>query len=157
MGQDKGQASFTSTSWLTVGLVSLGVFFTALDQTVVVTVLPEVMVDMKIPPTRLDQASWIITGYLLGYTVAIPLVARLSDAYGHAYLFRGSLVVFALGSVLVALASNLPWLVGARVLQAAGGGDPPPDGSNEPGREQRPRFSSRAGSSGGPVGPASAG
>ena len=122
MGQDREQASFASTSWLTVGLVSLGVFFTALDQTVVVTVLPEVMVDMKIPPTRLDQASWIITGYLVGYTVAIPLVARLSDAYGHANLFRGSLVVFGLGSVLVALAGNLPWLLGARVVQAAGGG-----------------------------------
>jgi EmrB/QacA subfamily drug resistance transporter len=107
---------------LTVGLVSLGVFFTALDQTVVVTVLPQVMLDMEIPATRLDRASWIITGYLLGYTVAIPLVARLSDAYGHANLFRGSLVVFALGSVLVALSSNLPWLVGARVLQAVGGG-----------------------------------
>ena len=122
MGQDKGQASFASTSWVTVGLVSLGVFFTALDQTVVVTVLPEVMLDMEIPPTKLDQASWIITGYLLGYTVAIPLVARLSDAYGHAYLFRGSLVVFALGSVLVALSPNLPWLVAARVIQAVGGG-----------------------------------
>ena len=122
MGQDREQASFASTSWLTVGLVSLGVFFTALDQTVVVTVLPEVMVDMKIPPSRLDQASWIITGYLVGYTVAIPLVARLSDAYGHANLFRGSLAVFGLGSVLVALAGNLPWLVGARVVQAAGGG-----------------------------------
>ncbi|MFH1560783.1 MAG: MFS transporter [Chloroflexota bacterium] len=122
MRQDKGHTSFASTSWLTVGLVSLGVFFTALDQTVVVTVLPEVMLDMEIPPTKLDQASWIIIGYLLGYTVAIPLVARLSDAYGHAHLFRGSLVVFAVGSVLVALASNLPWLVGARVLQAVGGG-----------------------------------
>ena len=122
MGQDKGQTSFASTSWLTVGLVSLGVFFTALDQTVVVTVLPQVMLDMEIPPTKLDQASWIITGYLLGYTVAIPLVARLSDAYGHANLFRGSLVLFALGSVLVALSPNLPWLVGARVLQAVGGG-----------------------------------
>lgn len=122
MGQDKRQTSFDSASWLTVGLVSLGVFFTALDQTVVVTVLPQVMLDMEIPPTKLDQASWIITGYLIGYTVAIPLVARLSDAYGHANLFRGSLVVFALGSVLVALSSNLPWLVAARVLQAAGGG-----------------------------------
>ncbi|MDA0988267.1 MAG: MFS transporter [Chloroflexi bacterium] len=122
MGQNKWQTSFESASWLTVGLVSLGVFFTALDQTVVVTVLPEVMLDMEIPPTKLAQASWIITGYLIGYTVAIPLVARLSDAYGHANLFRGSLVVFALGSVLVALSPNLPWLVGARVLQAVGGG-----------------------------------
>ncbi|MDP6494828.1 MAG: MFS transporter [Dehalococcoidia bacterium] len=122
MGRDEGQTSFAPTSWLTVGLVSLGVFFTALDQTVVVTVLPEIMLDMEIPVAELDQASWIITGYLLGYTVVIPLVARLSDAYGHAYLFRGSLVVFAMASALVALSPNLPWLVGARVLQALGGG-----------------------------------
>ena len=107
---------------MSVGLVGLAVFFTALDQTVVVTVLPEVMVDMRLPPTRLDDASWIVTAYLLGYTVAIPLVARLSDAYGHARLFRGSLLLFALGSVLVAVAPNLTWLVGARVLQALGGG-----------------------------------
>lgn len=122
LGKENSRASFTPTSWLTVGLVSLGVFFTALDQTVVVTVLPEVMVDMEISPTMLDHASWIITGYLLGYTVAIPLVARISDAYGHAYLFRGSLGVFALGSMLVALAPNLPWLVATRVLQSSGGG-----------------------------------
>ncbi|MBI2855755.1 MAG: MFS transporter [Chloroflexi bacterium] len=122
MAQDGGHAGFPSASWATIGLVSLGVFFTALDQTVVVTVLPEVMLDMEIPPTELNRASWVITGYLLGYTVAIPLVARLSDAYGHAHLFRGSLVLFAVASMAVALASNLPWLVAARVFQALGGG-----------------------------------
>jgi len=58
----------------------------------------------------------------LGYTVAIPLVAHLSDAYGHAHLFRGSLVLFGLASVLVAASQNLPWLVAARVVQAIGGG-----------------------------------
>ena len=112
----------SQTSWLTIALVSLGVVFTALDQTVVVTVLPEIMLDMEISVTELDQASWIITGYLLGYTAAIPLMARLSDAYGHALVFRGALVVFAVASVLVALSPNLPWLVGTRVLQAVGGG-----------------------------------
>ena len=122
MGQDRDHAGFSSTSWLTVGLVSLGVFFTALDQTVVVTVLPEIMLDMEIPPTELDRASWVITGYLLGYTVAISLVARLSDVYGYAHLFRGSLVLFAVASVAVALSSNLSWLVAARVFQALGGG-----------------------------------
>lgn len=105
-----------------VALVSLAVFFTALDQTVVVTVLPEIMLDMEIPPSGLGDASWIITGYLLGYTVAIPLVARLSDAYGHANLFRWSMVVFGIGSTFVALAPDLPWLVAARVVQAVGGG-----------------------------------
>ena len=87
------------SSWVTVALVSLAVIFTALDQTVVVTLLPEIMLEMEISITELDQASWIITGYLLGYTIAIPLVARISDAYGHALIFRSSLIVFAVGSV----------------------------------------------------------
>ena len=110
------------SSWVTVALVSLAVIFTALDQTVVVTLLPEIMLEMEISITELDQASWIITGYLLGYTIAIPLVARISDAYGHALIFRSSLIVFAVGSVLVALSPNLSWLVASRVLQAIGGG-----------------------------------
>ena len=120
--QDSGRTGNPAARWSTVGLVALAVFFTALDQTVVATVLPDVMVDLRIPVSKLDQASWIITGYLLGYTVVIPLAARFADAHGHAVLFRLSLVVFAVASVAVALSPDLPWLVGARVVQAAGGG-----------------------------------
>ena len=103
-------------------IVCLGVFSTALDQTVVVTALPSVMLDLKIPLTEIDRASWIITGYLLGYTVAMPLVGRISDVYGYARVYQASLLIFSVGSLLVALASNLPWMVGARVIQAVGGG-----------------------------------
>ena len=67
-----------SVPWaLTV--IGLGAFITALDQTVVVTALPSVMLDLKIPATELDRASWIITAYLLGYTAAMPLIGRLAD------------------------------------------------------------------------------
>ena len=90
----------TRSGWVMVGLVSLGVIFTALDQTVVVTVLPEMMVDLEIGVTELDHASWIVTGYLLGYTVAIPLVARMADVYGHSLVLRVSLLVFAVGSAM---------------------------------------------------------
>ena len=114
--------SLSGLPWLTVALVCLGVFLAALDQTVVVTVLPQVMLDMKVAPTELDRAAWIVTGYLLGYTMAIPLTARLADVYGHARLFRAALLLFAAGSVLVALSPNLPWLVASRVVQALGGG-----------------------------------
>ena len=120
--QDSGRSSNSPARWTTVGLVALAVFFTALDQTVVATVLPHVMVDLRIPVSELDQASWIITGYLVGYTVVIPLAARLADAHGHAILFRLSLVLFGVASVAVALSPDLPWLVGSRVVQAAGGG-----------------------------------
>lgn len=111
-----------NTSWPTVILIIIGVIFTALDQTVVVTVLPEMMLDMEISITELDQASWIITGYLLGYTVAIPLMARMADAHGHVFMLRVCLMLFAVGSILVALSTNLQWLVASRVLQALGGG-----------------------------------
>ncbi len=120
--QDSGRTTNPQASRSTVALVALAVFFTALDQTVVATVLPDVMLDLRIPVSELDQASWIITGYLLGYTVVIPLAARLADAHGHAVMFRLSLVVFGAASVAVALSPDLPWLVASRVVQAAGGG-----------------------------------
>ena len=78
--------------------------------------------DIKLPVSKIDQASWIITGYLLGYTAAMPLVGRLSDIYGHARIYQASLLIFAVGSLLVALAQSLPWMVAARVIQAVGGG-----------------------------------
>ncbi|MBM3926233.1 MAG: MFS transporter [SAR202 cluster bacterium] len=111
-----------TSPWPFVSIICLAVLFSALDQTVVVTVLPQVMADLEVPVTQLDQASWIITGFLIGYTVAIPLVARMADAYGHMLLFIAALAVFALGSTLAALAPSLESLVAARVLQALGGG-----------------------------------
>ena len=42
-------------------IVALGAFFTSLDQTVVVTALPDMMRDLKIPISDIDQSSWIIT------------------------------------------------------------------------------------------------
>ena len=117
-----------SSTPLILTIVSLGVFVAALDQTVVVTALPSVMADIRIPVTQLDRASWIVTGYLLGYTVAMPLMGRISDVYGHPRLYQVSLVLFALGSLLVAVSSSLPWIVASRVIQAVGGGATVPIG-----------------------------
>jgi MFS family permease len=102
--------------------VCVGVFIAADDQTVVVTVLPRIMLDMNVPVTELDRASWTITGYLLGYLVAMPLIGRLSDVWGHRMIFVWSLVMFMIGSALVALTTSLDWLVATRVFQAVGAG-----------------------------------
>ena len=86
------------------------------------------MVDLEIPLTDLDKASWIVTGYLVSYTVAMPLAGRLSDVYGRVRMFQAALVVFSIGSALVAIAPDFPWVVSARVLQAVGGGATVPIG-----------------------------
>ena len=111
-----------------LAILCLGVFSTALDQTVVVAALPLVMVDLEIPLTDLDKASWIITGYLISYTVAMPLVGRLSDVYGRVKMFQVSLIIFAIGSALVAMAPDFTWIVPARIIQAVGGGATVPIG-----------------------------
>ena len=107
--------------WVVLTVIGLGAFFTALDQTVVVTVLPAVMLDLRIPIGELDRVSWVVTAYLLGYTAFMPLFGRLADVYGLPRLYIAGLVVFAVGSVLVALSRSLEELIGARVIQAIGG------------------------------------
>ena len=109
-------------SYVALTAVFAGVFVAADDQTVVVTILPWIMLDLKLTVTELDHTSWIITGYLLGYIAAMPFIGRLSDIWGHRNAFIGSLLLFMLGSVGVALATDINWLIGLRVFQALGAG-----------------------------------
>ena len=118
--------------WALVGVVACGAFITALDQTVVVTALPAVMADLKVPIIRLESVIWVVTAYLLGYTVAMPLLGRLADVHGYVRIYWASLAVFGIGTTLVALSGESEWLNGllepldqivvARVIQAIGGG-----------------------------------
>ncbi len=109
-------------------VIGLGAFITAMDQTVVVTALPSVMLDLKVPIAELDRVSWVITAYLLGYTVAMPLIGRLGDVYGYPRVYQVCLVIFCIGTISVAVSSSLGWMVGARVIQAIGGGATVPIG-----------------------------
>ncbi len=83
------------------------VFLTALDQTVVVTALPKIIVDLSISPEQLDRAAWIVSGYLLGFIIAMPLMGRISDMYGRRAVFLICLGIFAFGSLFCGLATNL--------------------------------------------------
>ncbi len=124
---ETGSRGMRST-WAILTITGLGAFIAALDQTVVVTALPSVMLDLKIPITELDRVSWIITAYLLGYTVAMPLIGRLGDVYGYPRVYQASLIVFCVGTSLVAVAPDFEWMIGARVIQAIGGGGTVPIG-----------------------------
>ena len=123
-----GGPSRTPAAPLVLTIIGLGAFVTALDQNVVVTALPDVMLGLKIPFSELDRVSWVITAYLLGYTVAMPLIGRMGDVYGYSRVYQGGLVLFTIGTLLVAVSSSLEWMVGARVEQAVGGGATVPIG-----------------------------
>jgi MFS family permease len=88
-------------------VVCLAVFLTALDQTVVVTALVNMIQDIGVPTTALDRAAWIVSGYLLGYVVAMPLMGRVADVYGRRRIFVICLAIFGVGSLLCALSPTL--------------------------------------------------
>src|SRR5438477_2614646 len=112
-----GQFKIQNSKFI-IAVASLGIFLTALDQTVVVTALWPIATDLQIPITEIDKAAWVVTAYLLGYTAALPLMGRVADVYGQRRIYLFSLGLFIFGSLMCALAPSLPWLIGARALQA---------------------------------------
>jgi MFS family permease len=104
-----------------------GLFVTALDAYVVVTLLPAMVADVGLTIDRFEQATPIVTGFLGGYVVAMPLLGAYSDVRGRAPVYAFCMLVFATGSAITATAglwsfAGLPWLVVGRFLQGLGGG-----------------------------------
>lgn len=101
-------------------IACIGVFFTALDQTVVVTALPQIITNLQIPITQLDHAAWIVSAYLLGFVVAMPLMGRVSDLYGRRRIFLLCLAIFGVGSILCGIAPILGQMVDVSFLNVFG-------------------------------------
>jgi len=101
-----------------------GIFLAALDQTVVVTVLPRIIDDLEggFSSAAVERAAWIVTAYLFGFTIVLPLLGRVADLYGYRRTYVVAMIIFACGSLLCAVSSSLYMLVGVRAIQAIGGG-----------------------------------
>lgn len=68
---------------------------------------------------------WIITIYTLAYAVSIPIMGKLADRHGRKEVYLLCILLFGIGSALCGVAQDLGnfWiLIGARVIQALGGG-----------------------------------
>jgi MFS transporter, DHA2 family, triacylglyceride efflux pump len=112
---------------VTLGLAGAGLFVAALDAYVVVTLLPAMIGDVGLTIERFEQATPIVTGFLAGYVVAMPLLGAYSDARGRIPVYLLCLAAFAAGSAVTATAGEwslggLPWMVAGRFIQGLGGG-----------------------------------
>lgn len=112
---------------LIIAIISIPIFIGAMDLTVVSAVLPQVIFDLEIPiQTGLDEAAWIVSGYLLTYTVAMTFMGRLSDIYGRLNVYLLALTIFGFGSYLVAIADAWPTALLLRLAYTLQIGRPDP-------------------------------
>ncbi len=107
---------------LRLGFATAGVLLGAADTYVVVIALPAIMSSVGVDLAHLQQATPIISGFLVGYVAVLPLLGRLSDIHGRTPVLIGCLLLFALGSLVTASATDLGTVVAGRALQGAGGG-----------------------------------
>ena len=144
-GKTANQANDKRLAIAALIVACASVFVTSMDQTVVVTALPKIIADpgINIPITQLDHAAWIVSAYLLGFVIAMPLMGRVSDIFGRRRIMLLCLSIFGIGSIFCALSPVLgqTWdlsflntfgidtsspgliiLISARFIQAIGGG-----------------------------------
>lgn len=110
-----------SSRWL-LGLAAVAIAFAAADTYVVVLALPEMMTASGLGIDELQRGAPIISGFLLGYVAVLPLIGRISDLRGRVPVLLGSLVVFAVGSIVTATGYDLDTIVIGRLIQGVGGG-----------------------------------
>lgn len=95
--------------WVVMAFIAIPVFVGSLDLTVVTAFLPELVIELGLPiDTGLDNAAWVVTAYLLAYTVSLTFMGRLSDLIGRRRVYVVCLLVFIVGSIWVAIAHLWP-------------------------------------------------
>jgi EmrB/QacA subfamily drug resistance transporter len=95
-----------------------GLFFAALDQTVVGTAMPRIIGDLG----GLSIMTWVTTAYMLTSTVVVPIAGKLADLYGRRAIYVTGIVIFLIGSTLCGTSDSMTQLIVYRGLQGIGGG-----------------------------------
>ena len=97
--------------WLIVAIISLPTFMEVLDTSIANVSLDHIAGGLSIST---DQATWVLTSYLVANAIVIPISGWLSDAIGRKRYFLISIGLFTISSLICGLSPNLSTLVIAR-------------------------------------------
>jgi EmrB/QacA subfamily drug resistance transporter len=105
--------------WKVLTITSVGLFMASLDLFIVNIAFPDLARDFH--GASLSSLSWVLNAYAIVFAALLVPAGRIADRVGRKRVFVGGLLLFSAASALCAAAPSVPFLVGARVVQAAGG------------------------------------
>jgi EmrB/QacA subfamily drug resistance transporter len=116
-------------------LYLLGIFMGAIDTGIVTPARTIIQHDLNVSDSL---GIWLITIYTLSYAASIPVMGKMADRIGRKPVYLVSIVLFGLGSLACGLSQDtgsFAMLIGARAIQAIGGGGILPIATAEIGTE----------------------
>src|SRR5271156_4891215 len=117
--QSGARSPAVASPWLIAIVVALATFMEVLDTTIANVALPYIAGGLGVSD---DEASWVVTTYLVANAVALTASSFLAKTFGRKPFFIVCLALFTLSSVLCGFAGNLQMLLLFRILQGLGGG-----------------------------------
>jgi DHA2 family multidrug resistance protein len=105
--------------WSIIAVISIATFMVVLDTSIANVALAHIAGGLS---ASYDEATWVITSFLVANAVVIPVSGWLADVFGRKPYYMFSVALFTLSSLACGLSTSLPMLVLARILQGIGGG-----------------------------------
>jgi DHA2 family multidrug resistance protein len=112
-------AAGNRSPWLIATVISISAFMEVLDTAIANVSLAHIAGSTS---SSYDQATWVLTSYLIANATIIPMSGWLSDVFGRKRYYMTSVALFTFASLCCGLAPSLTILILARIVQGVGGG-----------------------------------
>lgn len=109
----------TRTRNLILLLFLIGVFMGSLDTGIIGPVLPSIEHTFNLTSR---ESSWIFTLFVIAFMIGSPIMAKFSDFYGRKRIFIFDVILFGIGSFLIAFTPSIEMIFLGRIIQGFGCG-----------------------------------
>ncbi len=106
-----------SNPFAALTVLSLGLFMTLLDVTIVNVAIPQLLDSLG---ASIDEALWVLNAYVLVLGVLLITAGRLGDIFGPRNVYLAGTALFTLSSAACGLSNTPGLLIAARAVQGAG-------------------------------------
>jgi MFS family permease len=104
-------------AWKMLAILSCIATMVMYAETMLIPAIPDLINDFHV---SYSISSWILTAYLIAGAVMTPIAGKLSDIYGRKKTLLVIMVIYAIGVSLAGFASDIYFMIFARVIQGIG-------------------------------------